>query len=219
MIPATTEILWPFSGKTITAYWTHLPPIRNWQQPLNAFSKGEIACQSDKAIEFIQDAHVNAPDKPFFLYYATGAGHAPHHVPAEWADKYKGKFDMGWDEYRKIVHQRQLDMGIIPPGTELSAHDPDVLVSLGMTCLGIEQVQALCQQAAARGEGVESEVQRQFDTLQRQLAEGTTAQVSTRLAALLNKAPGVSVVYRAKPAAPASQEDKPGDGATEQHDG
>ena len=83
---------------------------------------------ADKAIEFIQDAHINAPDKPFFLYYATGAGHAPHHVSAEWADKYKGKFDMGWDEYRKIVHQRQIDMGIIPAGTELSAHDPDVPV-------------------------------------------------------------------------------------------
>ena len=81
---------------------------------------------ADKAIEFIQDAHVNAPDKPFYLYYATGAGHAPHHVPAEWADKYKGKFDMGWDKYREIVHQRQLELGIIPPGTELSAHDPDV---------------------------------------------------------------------------------------------
>jgi len=81
---------------------------------------------ADKAIEFIQDAHVNAPEKPFFLYYATGAGHAPHHVPKEWADKYKGKFDMGWDEYRKIVHERQLKMGILPPGTKLSAHDPDV---------------------------------------------------------------------------------------------
>jgi arylsulfatase A-like enzyme len=83
---------------------------------------------ADKAIEFIQDAHVNAPDKPFFLYYATGAGHAPHHVSAEWADKYKGKFDMGWDKYRELVHQRQLDLGILPPGTELSAHDPDVPV-------------------------------------------------------------------------------------------
>jgi arylsulfatase A-like enzyme len=83
---------------------------------------------ADKAIEFIQDAQVNAPDKPFFLYYATGAGHAPHHVPKEWADRYKGKFDMGWDKYREIVHQRQLEMGILPAGTELSAHDPDVPV-------------------------------------------------------------------------------------------
>jgi arylsulfatase A-like enzyme len=81
---------------------------------------------ANKAIEFIQDAHVNAPEKPFFLYYATGAGHAPHHVPKEWADKYKGKFDMGWDEYRKIVHQRQLERGILPKGTELSPRDPDV---------------------------------------------------------------------------------------------
>ena len=83
---------------------------------------------ADKAIQFIQDAHVNAPDKPFFLYYATGAGHAPHHVPKEWADKYKGKFDMGWDEYRKMVHQRQIEMGIVPKTTDLSPHDPDVPV-------------------------------------------------------------------------------------------
>ena len=47
-------------------------------------------------------------------------------MPKEWADKYKGKFDGGWEEYRKVVHQRQLDMGIIPAGTELSAQDPDV---------------------------------------------------------------------------------------------
>ncbi len=83
---------------------------------------------ADKAIEFIQDAHVNAPDKPFFMYYATGAGHAPHHVPKEWADKYKGKFDGGWEEYRKVVHQRQIEMGILPAGTVLSAQDPDVPV-------------------------------------------------------------------------------------------
>ena len=70
---------------------------------------------ADKAIEFIQDAHVNAPDKPFYLHYCTGAGHAPHHVPKEWADRYAGKFDGGWDEYRTLVHQRQLDMGILPP--------------------------------------------------------------------------------------------------------
>jgi arylsulfatase A-like enzyme len=81
---------------------------------------------ADKAIEFIQDAHVNAPDKPFFLYYATGAGHAPHHVEEEWIRKYKGKFDMGWDEYRKIVFERQKKMGILPADAELTAHDPDV---------------------------------------------------------------------------------------------
>ena len=80
---------------------------------------------ADKAIEFIKDAHVNAPDKPFYLHYCTGAAHAPHHVPKEWADRYAGKFDGGWDEYRTVVHQRQLDMGILPPGTALSEADPD----------------------------------------------------------------------------------------------
>ena len=81
---------------------------------------------ADKAIEFIQDAHVNAPDKPFFLYYATGAGHAPHHVEPEWIEKYKGKFDMGWEEYRNIVFERQKELGIIPKEAQLSSHDPDV---------------------------------------------------------------------------------------------
>ena len=81
---------------------------------------------ADKAIQFIKDAHVNAPDKPFFLYYATGAGHAPHHVEPEWIEKYEGKFDMGWDEYRKIVFARQKEQGILPADAELSAHDPDV---------------------------------------------------------------------------------------------
>jgi arylsulfatase len=81
---------------------------------------------ADKAIEFIQDAKVSAPDKPFFLYYATGAGHAPHHVEEEWIEKYKGEFDMGWDEYRKTVFERQKELGIMPAGTQLSERDPDV---------------------------------------------------------------------------------------------
>ncbi len=81
---------------------------------------------ADKAIEFIQDAHVNAPDKPFFLYYATGAGHAPHHVEKEWINKYKGKFDMGWDKYRETVFDRQKKLGIVPQNTVLSKRDPDV---------------------------------------------------------------------------------------------
>ena len=80
----------------------------------------------DKAIQFVGDVHVVAPDKPFFLYFCTGAMHAPHHVPKEWADKYKGKFDMGWDEARQVIYRRQVELGIVPPGTELSRPDPDV---------------------------------------------------------------------------------------------
>ena len=80
----------------------------------------------DHAIEFIADARQVAPDKPFFAYFCTGAMHAPHQAPREWIDKYKGMFDDGWDAYREKVFQRQLEMGLLPQGTQLSAHDPDV---------------------------------------------------------------------------------------------
>lgn len=81
---------------------------------------------ADKAIRFIAEAKQVAPHKPFFMHYCTGATHAPHHVPREWADRYKGQFDDGWDAYRERVFARQLQLGIVPPGTELSRHDPDV---------------------------------------------------------------------------------------------
>jgi arylsulfatase len=80
----------------------------------------------DKAISFIADAKQVAPNKPFFMYFCPGAAHAPHHVPKEWADKYKGQFDDGWDAYRERVFQRQKELGIIPADAELSRHDPDV---------------------------------------------------------------------------------------------
>ena len=81
---------------------------------------------ADKAIGFIADLKQVAPDKPFFLYFAPGANHAPHHVPKEWADNYKGKFDEGWDVYRTKVFERQKELGIMPKDAKLSRHDPDV---------------------------------------------------------------------------------------------
>ncbi len=81
---------------------------------------------ADHAIDCIKDAHVAAPDKPFFLWFATGAGHAPHQVEPEWIERYRGRFDMGWDEYRRIVFERQKALGLLPAGTELSVRDPDV---------------------------------------------------------------------------------------------
>ncbi|MEB3338566.1 MAG: arylsulfatase [Leptolyngbyaceae bacterium] len=80
----------------------------------------------DRAISFIADAKQVAPSKPFFTYFCTGAMHAPHHVPQEWADRYKGKFDQGWDAYREQVFAKQKAMGIVPADAELSRHDPDV---------------------------------------------------------------------------------------------
>jgi arylsulfatase A-like enzyme len=79
---------------------------------------------TDKAIEFIRDAKTVAPDKPFFMYFCPGAHHAPHHAPKEWIEKYKGKFDMGYDKYREIVFERQKKMGILPPNAELSSPNP-----------------------------------------------------------------------------------------------
>jgi len=81
---------------------------------------------TDKAISFIADAKQVAPNKPFFMYFAPGAAHAPHHVPKEWADAYKGQFDGGWDAYREMTFKRQKELGLIPQDTELSRHDPDV---------------------------------------------------------------------------------------------
>ena len=68
---------------------------------------------ADKAIEFIADAKQVAPDKPFYLHFCTGAAHAPHHVPKEWTDRYKGQFDDGWDAYRERVLARQKELGIM----------------------------------------------------------------------------------------------------------
>ncbi len=81
---------------------------------------------ADRAIGFVKDAHMNAPEKPFLLWFATGAGHAPHQVEQEWIDRYRGRFDMGWDEYRRIVFERQVQLGLLPEGAELSERDPDV---------------------------------------------------------------------------------------------
>ena len=78
----------------------------------------------DKAVEFIQDGNQIAPDKPWMMYLAFGANHAPHHSPKEWIDKYKGKFDMGYEKYREIVLENQKKMGLIPQDTELSPINP-----------------------------------------------------------------------------------------------
>ena len=80
----------------------------------------------DKAISFIADSKQLAPDKPFFMYFCTGAQHAPHQVPKRWADIYKGQFDDGWDAYREKVFKRQKELGIVPESAVLSRHDPDV---------------------------------------------------------------------------------------------
>jgi len=79
---------------------------------------------ADHAVSFIRDAKVIDPDKPFFLYYAPCAGHAPHLVPTEWADKYRGTFDMGYEAIREGILARQKELGLLPEDTELSPINP-----------------------------------------------------------------------------------------------
>jgi arylsulfatase A-like enzyme len=76
---------------------------------------------ADKAIGWLRAQHALAPSKPWFLYYATGSAHAPHHVPKEWIEKYKGQFDQGWDKVREETLARQIKLGVVPPKTQLTA--------------------------------------------------------------------------------------------------
>jgi arylsulfatase A-like enzyme len=79
---------------------------------------------ADHAVAWIRDQKAQAPDKPFFLYFTTGASHAPHQVPKEWSDKYKGKFDEGWEKLRDETFARQKKLGVIPPNAKLTPRDP-----------------------------------------------------------------------------------------------
>jgi len=79
---------------------------------------------TDKALEFIRDAKSLAPDKPFMLYYAPGAAHAPHHAPKEWIDRYKGRFDMGYEAIREEILGRQKKLGLVPEHTQIPPINP-----------------------------------------------------------------------------------------------
>jgi arylsulfatase A-like enzyme len=79
---------------------------------------------ADKAIEFIRDSKQGEPDKPWYLWFCPGANHAPHHAPKEYIDKYKGRFDDGYESYREWVLPRMIEKGILPEGTELTPLNP-----------------------------------------------------------------------------------------------
>ena len=97
-------------------------PIEPPGRPEDGYHLADDTC--DKAVEFIRDAKVIDPDKPFFMYLAPQAGHAPHLVPLEWADRYKGVFDEGYEAIRTGILERQIALGLLPEGTELSPINP-----------------------------------------------------------------------------------------------
>ena len=79
---------------------------------------------TDKAIQYLDDVKAIAPDRPVFLYYAPGCAHAPHQVPQEWADRYRGRFDEGYEALREQTLARQKEMGLVPQNTELPPLNP-----------------------------------------------------------------------------------------------
>jgi arylsulfatase A-like enzyme len=81
---------------------------------------------TNNAIGWVSFQQALTPNKPFFIYFATGATHAPHHAPKEWIDKYKGKFDQGWDKMREETLARQIKLGIVPPDTKLAPKPADI---------------------------------------------------------------------------------------------
>ncbi len=81
---------------------------------------------ADHAVNWIRQQKALMPDKPFFVYFSPGATHAPHHVPKEWADKYKGKFAYGWDKQREITFAKQKELGVISPDSELTKRHDEI---------------------------------------------------------------------------------------------
>jgi arylsulfatase A-like enzyme len=97
-------------------------PIRQPYPPRDGYHLSRDL--ADRAIEFIRDARVIAADKPWFTYFSPGCGHAPHHVPPAWIDRYRGKFDMGYERYRELVLANQKRLGLVPESTELPPINP-----------------------------------------------------------------------------------------------
>ncbi len=104
-----------------TEFWEDTRRIKD-QQSGKHFNEVLV----DKAIDYISEQKSADPNKPFFLYVATGAGHAPHQVAPEWSAKYKGRFDGGWDQYREQVLANQIKLGVVPATTVLPPRNPGI---------------------------------------------------------------------------------------------
>jgi arylsulfatase A-like enzyme len=120
---------------------------------------------TDHAVAWMKFQKSLTPDKPFFVYFAPGAVHAPHHVPLEWIAKYKGKFDGGWDKLREETLARQIKLGVVPPGTKLAAK-PEAIKDWDKLTPDEKKLFARQMEVyAAFGEYCDDEIGRLFDTL------------------------------------------------------
>jgi arylsulfatase A-like enzyme len=120
------EYFYGFVGAEANQYYPGLyegtAPVEPPKSPEEGYTLNEDL--ADRAITWVRQQKALMPDKPFFIYWAPGAVHAPHHVPKEWSDKYKGKFDAGWDVAREQILARQKELGVVPEDAQLTRrHD------------------------------------------------------------------------------------------------
>ncbi|MDT5204169.1 MAG: hypothetical protein QOD34_805 [Mycobacterium sp.] len=122
------EYFYGFVGAEANQYFPGLyegtSPIEPPKSPEEGYTLTEDL--ADRAITWVRQQKALVPDKPFFMYWAPGATHAPHHVPKEWSDKYKGKFDGGWDTLREEIIARQKELGVVPAGAELTRRHDEI---------------------------------------------------------------------------------------------
>jgi arylsulfatase len=120
---------------------------------------------ANQAIDWVRFQQSLTPNRPFFIYFATGATHAPHHVPEEWIAKYEGQFDDGWDTYRERTLARQIEMGVAPEGTQLTAR-PGELPAWDSLSADEQRVYARQMEVfAAFAEHTDHEVGRLYDAI------------------------------------------------------
>jgi arylsulfatase A-like enzyme len=122
------EYFYGFIGGETNQYYPAIyegtTPIEQDKTPEEGYHFTED--MTNKAVKWVRQQKALMPDKPFFMYFAPGACHAPHHVPKEWIDKYKGKFDQGWDKLREEILGRQKELGVIPRDAELTKRPEEI---------------------------------------------------------------------------------------------
>ena len=122
------EYFYGFVGGEANQYYPGLYEGTTAVEPPKTPEEGYTLTEdlADRAITWVRQQKVLMPDKPFFMYFAPGATHAPHHVPKEWSDKYKGKFDGGWDKLREETLARQKALGVVPKNAVLTARHAEI---------------------------------------------------------------------------------------------
>jgi arylsulfatase A-like enzyme len=122
------DYFYGFIGGETNQYYPALfegtAPIEPPRTPAEGYHLSEDL--ADRAVNWIRQQRSLMTDRPFFAYFAPGATHAPHHVPAEWSDRYQGRFDAGWDALRAEVFARQKELGVVPPDAELTPRPEEI---------------------------------------------------------------------------------------------